>query len=73
MSLSDFRAKASGTTKHLLKQNTAIDLAHKDQIADSGNIYAGSQQIDCYSNIGRLIILKLLDNLQYFLLVSACF
>ena len=71
MRLSDFRAKASSASQHLLKEDPAVDLAHKHQIANCRHIDSGSQQVDCYGNVGVLVVLELLDHLQNLLFVAA--
>ena len=42
MGLTDFGAETGCTTEHLLKQNTAVDLAHEHKITNCRHVNTGS-------------------------------
>ena len=71
MCFPDLRAKAGCTAHHLLKENTAVDFAHENQIADGRHVNACSEQINGHRDIGILVILIFFDDLQDFLFVAA--
>ena len=71
MCLTNFMANPSSTPKHLFKQDTAINFSHKYKITNRGHVNSSCQQIDCYRNIGILIVFKLLNDLQNLLFIAS--